>query len=344
MFFVGMLAMLMPPAAPISPADSRIVYVGRFDRRQPAAPSCQWSASEVRLNVKGKSLIVRMEEHGHDSWQLAVDGTASSVITPTEGTDSYTVALGADAIHDVRLVKRTEAFVGTTTFRGFEVPGGKLLKAKPGTRRIEFVGDSITCAFGNEGANQDEHFTPATENAYMSYASITGRQLNADVTILAWSGRKMWPDNTMPEIYDKILPATAGGPDFDFKQPAPSAVVIHLATNDFGKENPDEKQWTAAYEAFVKRVWAHYPKAQIYAAMGVMMSDNYPPGHNALTTLRGYLQRMATRINDRRFHLIEFETQKMEDGIGADWHPNIKTDNKMAAVLTAALRKDLGWP
>jgi hypothetical protein len=152
----------------------------------------------------------------------------------------------------------------------------------------------------------------------------------------------MWPDNTIPAIYDLVLP-TQPTPTFNFKQPAPQAVVINLATNDFGPGNPDETNWTGAYEAFIKRVWAHYPKAIVYCATGSMMSDGFPPDRKALSTLVGYLQRMIARMDDKRLRLIQFDPQKMEDGLGSDWHPSVKTDGIMAAKLVAALKHDLGW-
>jgi hypothetical protein len=52
---------------------------------------------------------------------------------------------------------------------------------------------------------------------------------------------------------------------------------------------------------------------------------------------------MVDRLNDPKVKIVEFETQKMEDGIGADWHPNVTTHQKMAAVLTERLRHDLKW-
>ncbi len=335
-------AVCAPPimSAPVPAADPRIVYVGRFDFRNGA--TCQWSASEVRLKVKGTTLIASIVEKGEDRWQVVIDGRAAEVVVPTAGRAGYTVNLGANAIHDVQLVKRTEAFVGTTTFQNFAVPGGAILKAAPAKRHLEFVGDSITCGYGNEGAAKEEHFKPETENAYLSYASIAARQLNADVTILAWSGRKMWPDNTVPEIYDLTLPALPE-PKWDFHGPVPDAVVINLATNDFGKENPDEAKWTGAYAAFIRRVWSHYPRAQIYVAMGSMMSDGWPPEHRALSTLRSYLAHLVTQVSDARVHQIEFDVQQESDGIGADWHPNLRTHAKMAARLTAAIRRDLHW-
>lgn len=335
-------AVLAPPAlsAPVLATDPRIVYVGRFDFR--AGATCQWSASEVRLKVKGITLTASIVEKGDDRWQVVVDGRPTEVVAPTAGQSGYTINLGSAMVHDVQFVKRTEAFVGTTTFQNFSAPGGAILKATPAKRHLEFVGDSITCGYGNEGAAKEEHFKPETENAYLSYASIAARQLGADVTILAWSGRKMWPDNTVPEIYDLTLP-TMPEPKWNFRGPAPDAVVINLATNDFGKDNPDEAKWTGAYETFIRRVWSHYPKAQIYVAMGSMMSDGWPPEHKALSTLRSYLAHLVMRMGDPRVHQIEFDVQKESDGIGSDWHPSVRTHEKMAARLASVLKRDQRW-
>ena len=71
------------------------------------------------------------------------------------------------------------------------------------------------------------------------------------------------------------------------------------------------------------------------------MNDNYPPGHQALTTVRGYVQRMVERMHDKRLHFFEFDLQKMEDGIGASWHPNVTTDTKMGEKLAASLKRDV---
>jgi len=337
--FVSLLSLA---ALSILPTDPRIDYVGRFDRRKPEAVACQWPASEVHLIVRGASVQVEMNDQGEDRWAVIVDGRPSQVITALNKPNVYTIPLGEKGMHAVRLVKRTEAFVGTTTFLSFATPDGELMKANPKKKRIEIVGDSITCGFGNEGANQNEHFTPATENAYMSYASIAAREVGADAALIAWSGRKMWPDNTMPAIYDLNLPNDPTSAH-DFGGPRPQVVVINLATNDFGKANPDEKQWTGAYEQFIRRVWSHYPRAVIYMTMGGMMSDSYPADKKALTTLRGYLERLQARMKDSRVHILEFPQQKMEDGIGSDWHPSLKTDKIMGDMLADAMKRDMKW-
>ncbi|MDR3689726.1 MAG: GDSL-type esterase/lipase family protein [Fimbriimonas sp.] len=336
MFLLSFVLSAVGYWAPVAPSDPRIVYVGRFDWTDKASPTCEWSASEVRLRVQGATFTATVDDANGCGWEIVIDGKATGVLPLKKGADTYAVNLGNDSVHEVSLVRRAEAFMGPTSFKGFEVPNGKLLKAKPRSRHIEVVGDSITCGYGNEGKDQNERFRPETENAYESYASVAARLLDADVTIIAWSGRKMWPDNTTPEIYDTILPNEGKG-QYDFKGPVPSAVVINLATNDFGKSAPDEDGWTRAYETFIRRIWSHYPKAQIYAATGPMMVGD------PLAKLQQYLQKISTDMNDPRLHLIDFETQKQENGLGSDWHPSVKTDEIMGAQLAGVIKRDLHW-
>ena len=75
-------------------------------------------------------------------------------------------------------------------FWGFVLDEGKKLVDAPAfsDRKIEFIGNSITCGYGNEGLKKEEHFDYATENHYYSYASITARNLDAQHWVVARSG------------------------------------------------------------------------------------------------------------------------------------------------------------
>ncbi len=79
--------------------------------------------------------------------------------------------------HSVVLRKRTEALFGVVTFHGFAVAGDDgerffvpavkaAMRPKKAleSRRIEFVGDSISCGYGIEG-HPPCPFTAATENS-----------------------------------------------------------------------------------------------------------------------------------------------------------------------------------
>lgn len=286
-----------------------------------------------------------VQEKGHDFIQIVVDGVPTQSVPLQPGVQTLEVRSPGPGTHTFEFVKRTEPIVGTIQFLEFEPENGKLEKATEHRRRIEVIGDSITCGFGNEGSSPTDPFTPATENAYMSYASIAARAVEADVDLIAWSGRKMYPDDTIPSIYDLTVPTDLTSL-YGFKGPEPEVVVINLGTNDFARSNPDESEWVGAYEDFIARVRNRYPKTMIYVAVGSMMSDSYPPGHHALSTIRDYLTNMVAKLRsegDSRVRYLEFDGQSDEDGYGAAYHPNITTDRKMAATLVAALKRDLHW-
>jgi lysophospholipase L1-like esterase len=329
----------------VKATDPAIRFVGRFDTSDQSGPRCAWSNSSVVVRFKGTALRVKLNDAGQNQWQIIVDGKPTSVLKTQGKNGVYTLASGlSEGEHLVQLVRRTEAFVGPAQFVEFQLSaGGSLLPVPAPRRHIEIIGDSISCGYGNEGKNEQEHFSPDTENAYMTYGAIAARELGAEYVCVAWSGRKMWPDNTMPAIYDRSLPQDASS-RWDFTKWAPDVVLINLATNDFGKKIPDEKGWTEAYGAFLARVRKNYPNADIYVASGSMMGDwgeNKP-----LTTLKKYLAKIVgdrKAAGDAKVHEIDFATQDRADGLGSDWHPSIKTHEKMAKKLLETLRQDLGW-
>ncbi len=334
-------------AAAVAATDPNVRYVGRFDTRDRAGPRCAWPASSVIVRFHGTNLAVKVNESGDDRYDVVVDGKVDAVLALKKGEGTYPLAAGLpEADHRVEMVKRTESFVGVTQFLGFELnEGGKMLPPVKRAHRLEVIGDSISCGYGNEGKNQNEHFAAATENADEAYGALAARALGAEYVCVAWSGRKMWPDNTIPEIYDLALPADPKS-KWDFSSWTPDAVVINLATNDFRSGNPDEEKWTKAYETFVDRVRKNYPKAEIYCASGSMLNDAWPAEQKTRTTLRKYLTKIVedeAAGGDKKLHVLEFEPQDMKNGMGSDWHPSVKTHQIMADKLAKTLEGDLGW-
>lgn len=287
------------------------------------------------------------DSSGKSHWQVVVNGRASSVLALQAGEQTYPIAAKLPAgTHRIELVKRTESSQGLTQILGLQLEdGAKLLPTPARPRRIEVIGDSITCGFGNEAASKEEKFTPATQNAWLTYGAIAAREVNADYVAIAASGKKLHPDNTIVSMYDRVL-ANAGNPKWDFASWIPDAVVINLGTNDFNaKENPEETAWVAAYVAYIRQIQARYPKAHIYCAVGPMISE-WPGARKPRSTILGYLDKVIAEANTgggAPVSLLDFGVQMQHHGIGADWHPSVRTHEIMGEKLVAALKRDLGW-
>lgn len=331
----------------LKPDDSRVRYLGRFDRIDAAGPRCAWTASSVTVAISGGSLSVKFKDGGKNVWQVIVNGQPTEVIALQAGEQTYPVATGLPSgRHVVELFKRTEAQQGVTQVLGFQLDGGEALVPEPARkRRIEVIGDSISCGYGNEAPGKEHNFSPATENGWLAYGAVAARAVNADYVCVAWSGKKLWPDNSIIDYYDRALPGPGAG-KWDFAAWTPDVVVINLGTNDFrGKANPDEAGWVAAYVEFIKRIRTAYPKASVYCALGTMLS-NWPEDRRPRATILTYFPKVIEQANAAGgppVRFIDFGVQKAENGYGANWHPSVKTHALMATKLAEVLRTDHGW-
>ena len=220
------------------------------------------------------------------------------------------------------------------------------------TRRVEVIGDSITTAYGVEGADKNCHFSAATQNSELSYVSLAGRALHAQVRSVAWSGKGIFSNRgstadaiPMPPLWERTLPEREDS-HWDFAAWQPDAVVIELGTNDFAPENPDKAPFEGAYRAFLARLRAVYPKAVIWCALSPLLSDVWPAGTHTRSAVRTLLQgavEFRKSQGDGHVMYLEHALVTEAEGLGCDWHPSRLSHARMAQELTAALSKNLGW-
>lgn len=337
-----------PSITPTGGTASAVLYIGRFNTSDPAGPKSAWSATTIKANFSGTAISANLVSVGDNWYNVVIDGVVKTPVHVPAGTNGV-VALAsglASGNHTIEFVRRTEAYIGDVQFKGFTVTGGQLLAAPtPSARRIEFIGDSISAGYGNEGIDQYHSFTPQNENAYLAYGPVTARALGADQFVVAWSGkgvsRNYGGDTTdlMPSLYPRILPydtTTLWNPS----QWVPQVVVINLGTNDFGSGVPDKTTFTTAYSNFVKQIRGQYPSAHIYLALGPLL---YDPN---LTTARDYITTVSNQLTsagDTKIHFIEFPQQTGALGYGEDWHPSVAQHAAMAQQLITQIKADLGW-
>ena len=343
------------PALPvrIDSGDARIRMIGRFDRSG-GHPRAAWpgSAIEVRFTGSAINALVRSYATGlphkggglnTDYLNAVIDDGEPLVLALEKGRQSYRVADGlSEGEHTLRLSKRTESFFGSVEWMGVELAeGGELLAPVPRPRKIEFIGDSITCGYGIEAPSAQAKFTPHTQNFDRTYAALAARALNADAVAIAWSGIGVYSSrgdkqNTLLTRYDKILPWDAGSV-WDFAAWTPDLVVINLGTNDFAQEDPGQA-YVDSYVKLLRLIRSRHPNAAIFCTLGPLL------GGKPLDRCREGIRAAIASTGDTNLHFLEYPRQDTAlNGAGADWHPSLKTHALMADNLVAAIREKLDW-
>jgi hypothetical protein len=336
----------------IAPGDSHLLYTGRVDWRNAAAPVLTWPGSSVEARFTGSSLAVRLDDQlGHNFFSVYLDGNLERpvVLQADKGERSYVVATGlAPGPHSFLLTKRTEGEEGGTTFAGLELADGGTLLAPPPRkqRKIEFFGDSITSGMGDESPDDGPDHLAKDKNNFLSFAGITARNLDAEAHFISQSGIGVmvsWFPFTMPVYFDQLNGAGKNDSKWDFSSWTPDVVVINLLQNDkwlIDREKklipaPDDAERVQRYRAFVQEIRKRYPRAYIVCALGSM--DATQPGSKWPDVVRSAVAQIERDTGDARIATLMFPFT------GYQGHPRVKQNRANAALLTAFIRQKLGW-
>ncbi len=346
----------------VSPADPNIQYTGRISFANPERPAWNFPGIQIIAAFEGTSLKM-MAKPGSGYFMARIDGAEPFKVAFTGRKDSVVTLATAlpEGRHLVRLMYVIEGYEMYPEFWGFVLDKGRRLVAPPALpeRKIEFIGNSITCGYGNEGTNAREHFEYETENHYFSYASLTARALDAQHWVVARSGIGAYrnfggpkagtPESNMPVQYEYTGYALApnlrqnGGllsMKWDFSRYQPDVICINLGTNDLSTNNYDVRLLKQGYKTLLKMVRQHNPKARIVFLCGSML------GGKELEIAKRLLNEVAAeaqKAGDREVYRFDFTPQNGDIGYGNDYHPSIWQHEKMAAELTAYLRSLMQW-
>ena len=346
----------------ISPTDKHIQYTGRISFTNPERPAFNFPGIQIRAAFEGTSL--RMLAKPNSGYFMAQIDKAEPFKVAFRGERDSLVTLAtalADGVHTVKLMYAIEGYEFFPEFWGFVLDEGKKLVDAPAlpSRKIEFIGNSITCGYGNEGLKKEEHFDYATENHYYSYASITARNLDAQHWVVARSGIGAYrnyngpktgnPESNMLAQYEHIgyawkpelrKEATFLSEKWDFNRYQPDVVCINLGTNDLSTSNYDVKLLKQNYNKLLKTVRQHNPKAKIVFLTGTMLYDK------EMELQRQILNEVtaeAKKAGDKEIYRFDMAPISGDEWYGNDWHPNVYMDEKMAGELTAYLRSLMNW-
>ena len=346
----------------ISPTDKHIQYTGRISFTNPKRPAFNFPGIQIRAAFEGTSL--RMLAKPNSGYFMAQIDKAEPFKVAFRGERDSLVTLAtalADGVHTVKLMYAIEGYEFFPEFWGFVLDEGKKLVDAPAlpSRKIEFIGNSITCGYGNEGLKKEEHFDYATENHYYSYASITARNLDAQHWVVARSGIGAYrnyngpktgnPESNMLAQYEHIgyalkpelrKEATFLSEKWDFNRYQPDVVCINLGTNDLSTSNYDVKLLKQNYHKLLKTVRQHNPNAKIVFLTGTML---YNKEMELQRQILNEVAAEAKKAGDKEIYRFDMAPISGDEWYGNDWHPNVYMDEKMAGELTAYLRSLMNW-
>ena len=329
-----------------------IRYIGRFDRRDPAGPRFAWPGTAVVVAFTGTGLNVKLRDSGTSFFSVVVDGGKATSLSTSAAAQTYTVASGlAGGDHTVVLTKRTESVFGTVQLLSVSPVDGALRAAPPGAgRRIEYVGDSITCGLGDLGDGPMCRSSASTEDETVAYGALAAASLQAEGSVLAYSGIGVLVSPTsaaMPTMFLRALPddPTPLARE-ELGRAPPDVVVVNLGTNDFARGDPGPQFERAMVDFLGDELRGRYPNAYIICALSPMLTDALPTSPMERSKARVSLQSAVQRrraSGDARVSYLEFDEQTADDGYGCDVHPSLKTHRQMAAKLVSAIRGLTGW-
>jgi len=298
----------------------------------------------VTASFTGKSCALILRDGAND-YNLTVDGKPRKVLVTQKSLERYGIGGLSKGRHVLTLSKRTEGNYGAAVFGGLVLEEGERILPPPSSpsRRLEFIGDSISCGYGVEGPGVKCASLRPYENVDQAYERVVARRLKAECHVTAYSGKgvvrnygdkRSASTNPMPALWERAL---VGEPysKWDFNRYQPDLLVILLGSNDFSTDpHPEHGAFVEGYLNLLKSARSHYPRSAILC----LVRPNIPQ----LAAWEREAVQKFSMAGGSKIHVSEMMTAVTED-LGCDWHPNVKAHKRLADKLEPVIRKIMRW-
>ena len=358
----------------ISEINQAHIY-GRTGSRKMPLPLF-FTGSGVELRVSGTELWVTLETdyETFEPWiSIEINGAWIGRQMVTTGKQDICIFRNMDAatVKRVRIFRDLQPMAGDgrlyLQLHGIK-SDGEFFEVPEKSRKIEFIGDSITSGEGSIGAREEMDWIPMWFTALNNYAVMTADKVNADFRIISqcgWGVLTGWDNNpecALPDYYEQVCGLCHGEEndkagakeEYDFASWQPDFVVVNLGTNDDGAFNSPEWVDPKTGEMFKQRknedgtyneedagkvkekakkflctIRRRNPNAKILWAYGML-------GTPLLDVLRQTVKEYCEENKDDNIELIVLP-EATGDGIGARSHPGVINHRQAAEVLAAKM-------
>lgn len=372
----------------VYPDNEALQYSGRIDFDDKKAPVMVYAGSFVKVRFTGNTCRVKLANKRNwaiDSMGVIIDGVQGKIIL-AEDKDAHeydlvgdlmaievdaedgTLTLDApisvldDGEHEVMLFKRMDGGAHYVSFLGFEFDDDAILsrpEALP-SRRIEVVGDSVSCGEVSEAVhcvamsdpeNNDGFFS----NSWYSYSWQIARRFGAELHITSQGGISLFdktgwfngPDDLrgVESCYDKLeYNPPLGEKPYDCSSWKPQVIVVAIGQNDatpvdIMKDDYDGEaatKWRAGYKRFLEKLQSLYDGVTIICATTLLMHD--PNWDKAIGEVvddinRDIIGDVKNDFGVSRKAVHHFMYKR--NGAATPGHPRIPEHNEMAEELGA---------
>ncbi len=333
--------------------DLNIQYYGRWDFSNPASPTHSWPGVYIYAEFQGTSIGI-MTNDNFSYYNVFIDDTTFIDFHGTlSGVASYTLKTGLkDTTHTILITLRNETNWTKFSFNGFILDSGKTLVAPPAEpgKKIEFIGDSYSCASGNLWIGNSSAPAGDWTDLYHGFPSIMARHYGAQYMVTALSGWGLVHDYQQPPNYSHNLPgsfdqtfAYTSLPKWDFSKWQPNLVVICLGLNDYSGwggystsiSDTNTGIFKQAYHNFIGTIMDVYPRAKILA---VAENANNIPWLR--TTIK---QVVAEEESIGHSNVFYGEFPGYSSGYVNGGHPDTTNHRKIADTLIATIDTIDAW-
>ena len=333
----------------LKPDSSNVKNIGRFFIREGITFLAQsGSAIEFYLFAKSANIILAGDgpsiyHEDYEKPRYAIYVNENLLLDSTMDEKEKNITLFNNELEEkikIRVILLSEAIFGCIGIKNIiAISSSENNAIKPTENKIykiAFIGDSITCAYGIEAKAPSEYFDTRTQNFEKSYAFLSAKELGFDYSVVCYSGCGIISTgNIISQRYTKINYFSYNN-EWDFHKYKSDIVVISLGTNDAGYIwgfRIDE--FIEEYYNFLRFVREKNPSAYIICIIGMMGFEELFP----------LIQEAINQFGDRKTYAFLLPAQKIEDGIGAEYHPNwvshAKWGKLMAHIIKEVLNKDI---
>lgn len=335
----------------VKATDPAIATVGRINFNADGSADWTWPAAQFYCNFTGTSVSMKTKP-GSSYFVIIIDGGTPFKVQSVKGSDGIvTLATGLKpGTHSLQIIYAVEGSLRHPVLYGLLLDDGARLGSKPALpqRKMEFIGNSITCALGNEWDGTTKKYDSSMQNIYRSYEAIAARKLNAQWQVVARSGIGIYRNNNGDVEGDRaVLPAyypyaniRLSGAEWDFNRYQPDVVCVNLGTNDTTNPRWDDDKLQEAFKAFVKTLRSHYPEAKIVLLTGTMIKGKRL---EAVQIAEQAAIDDAKSRGDNAVYRFDFTPSDGSLGYGYGKHPSARQHEKMADELVPFIRKITGW-